>query len=638
MPGRLGRVDNSSPSPNRIRNLPALTGSNVIAEIPAGGYFEVLAGPHCADNMAWFEIRTEDGVDGWMGEGTADGYWVMPIYTDPETLTGKQVTVPGFTLDLPPDFGMQAVLSRLPYEPETGLPPFNLVRFPEFASDGKTAVVYTYDVAEQLYYAADRRALLEKIRSEINALLKDPEAVVSAPAVLSWITPKGAPILAEAGSFKGGYGYHTIAWMAPTDGSRPAAPHYVFYGFTSDMLYMFYAAFEVQLTFGQPAQATIRDFMPLPQTFDMLFGWQALDRGAVVAEDGVPVTKCPGAPESYVKIGDWVRVSVDPPLPIRIRSGPGSSGDAIGEAEPGSNLFIIDGPECANGFAWWQVRSLDGLEGWTIEGDSDGYWLVEPISLWVRLPQPLDPNSWVMAELVELRLQVPGALRLPQDLALTYFPMATPVPTLAPNIWQDDPRETNHSEYRNYQFTSTSGGRIDFNLNAIPVVPELSINWEKYRDYARRIASMANSGSVLTGSLAPFLGWESYGLPVAITTKAEVIDFAGGSGIRYLVGTHNATPVMNPMYYIFQGVSEDGSLYLYLIIPVYSSYLSSNPNEASQPFGPFISSNDDPSFEKVQASYDVFNERIEELIQADELNFFPDLALLDAMVASIELK
>ncbi|OGO25541.1 MAG: hypothetical protein A2136_02110 [Chloroflexi bacterium RBG_16_54_11] len=42
----------------------------------------------------------------------------------------------------------------------------------------------------------------------------------------------------------------------------------------------------------------------------------------------------------------------------------------------------MDGPRCADGFTWWFILSLDGLEGWTAEGNGAGYWLIplHPIS------------------------------------------------------------------------------------------------------------------------------------------------------------------------------------------------------------------------------------------------------------------
>jgi parallel beta-helix repeat protein len=75
-------------------------------------------------------------------------------------------------------------------------------------------------------------------------------------------------------------------------------------------------------------------------------------------------------------------VSLAPPLPNKVRRQPSRSGELIGQIQPGENVLVVDGPRCADGYTWWFVLSLDGLEGWTAEGDATGYWLIplQPVS------------------------------------------------------------------------------------------------------------------------------------------------------------------------------------------------------------------------------------------------------------------
>jgi uncharacterized protein YraI len=45
---------------------------------------------------------------------------------------------------------------------------------------------------------------------------------------------------------------------------------------------------------------------------------------------------------------------------------------------PGEGVFsVVGGPQCADGYRWWQV-SYNGLVGWTASGSGSEYW-VEPI-------------------------------------------------------------------------------------------------------------------------------------------------------------------------------------------------------------------------------------------------------------------
>jgi uncharacterized protein YraI len=65
---------------------------------------------------------------------------------------------------------------------------------------------------------------------------------------------------------------------------------------------------------------------------------------------------------------------VTPGVPNNLRQGPGQSTAYLGEIPPGGVFEVLDGPRCASGLSWWQVR-YNGLVGWTPEGDAADYWL-----------------------------------------------------------------------------------------------------------------------------------------------------------------------------------------------------------------------------------------------------------------------
>ena len=90
-----------------------------------------------------------------------------------------------------------------------------------------------------------------------------------------------------------------------------------------------------------------------------------------------PWEACPGTYWSNLRVGDYAIVSQDPPMPNRVRRDPNSQADVLGQIPPGEGLFIMDGPECANGWVWWYVMAENqALEGWTAEGDEFETWLV----------------------------------------------------------------------------------------------------------------------------------------------------------------------------------------------------------------------------------------------------------------------
>jgi hypothetical protein len=86
---------------------------------------------------------------------------------------------------------------------------------------------------------------------------------------------------------------------------------------------------------------------------------------------------CPGYHVSQLHVGDYAIVNVESDLPNRVRSAPNRESAVLGVIAPGETMFILDGPECANGWVWWYVSAEDQqLQGWTSEGDHFEYWIM----------------------------------------------------------------------------------------------------------------------------------------------------------------------------------------------------------------------------------------------------------------------
>ena len=283
MPGRQGRVSTASSATNRVRSEPSTDGA-IIGEIPAGEYFDVLAGPECAHGWAWFKVRTEK-LEGWMAEGSADEYWVQPILTDAQNVSGPSIVLPGFEFVLPEAVGSKMRVSNLPYDPETRTPPVSLALFADYPLQDANAVIYVYPVEDYLYYRSDQREALEQIRTAINTLLTKPFSQVSLPSVTDALQLDDV-ILTQAGAFKYGFGLHAVAMLRPTDGSAEPKPYYVFFGYSSDMKYLIFAKLNVTLNFGQLAQASTTDFTPSLALLDEIFELNFPDKCEVAVGSG----------------------------------------------------------------------------------------------------------------------------------------------------------------------------------------------------------------------------------------------------------------------------------------------------------------------------------------------------------------
>ncbi len=622
MPGRQGRVSNATPDPNRVRSAPSQSGE-IVGQIPAGAYFDVLEGPTCADDAAWFKVRYEK-LEGWMKEGSASEYWVMSTQQDARLLSGADIQLPGMRFALPPEFGTTVEVQDLTFDPATGRLPVTTVRLTGYPFFDFMPGIYVYPVVDQMYYKPERRSLFEEVRAAINAALKDPKAKITLPN-LRQAFPADKTHLVQAGPFGEGYGLHAIVLA----GEGEPQPYYIFYGFSGDMQYLTYARLPVRLIFGELAFATLDDFQPDIPVIDSMLGLRA--RSETVIVDAAAAGACPGAPPFTLSLSDWARVSVEPPLPSRLRDRPGSGGAVVGQAQPGENVLVIDGPKCANGYTWWKVRSVDGLEGWAIEGDKESYWLVEPISPWTSLPASIPPGTPKIIDLRELSITPDRALI--SGLAESQlFYLAVPPDY---NSGAQMPRSKMLSAYSTYTFNSAFE---IFEFNVIDIQTPDS-RYYLGGDYLAKLQKMINSGEVLQTELEPFTGSAYYGAPRAFIADAKILTFTSGKGIRYLFVSKNAAPAYNPLIYYFQGISDDGRYYIYAALGVSSEYLitSGMLSLLEGGFGPFAGYTPG-DYAAADKSYDTYNERIETLLEAHLLTLYPSLDLLDAMFASIEIK
>jgi hypothetical protein len=75
-PGGYGRVTTWPYLPNRVRATPTY-GAIVLGQIPPGAVFQVISGPHCGQNTAWWQV-SYNGIIGWTAEGDSGIYWLEP--------------------------------------------------------------------------------------------------------------------------------------------------------------------------------------------------------------------------------------------------------------------------------------------------------------------------------------------------------------------------------------------------------------------------------------------------------------------------------------------------------------------------------------------------------------------------------
>lgn len=62
----------------RLRALPAV-GTGEVQLLYAGNQFEVIAGPSCNGGFVWWQVSVDNGVSGWVAEGSWTEYYLQPL-------------------------------------------------------------------------------------------------------------------------------------------------------------------------------------------------------------------------------------------------------------------------------------------------------------------------------------------------------------------------------------------------------------------------------------------------------------------------------------------------------------------------------------------------------------------------------
>lgn len=75
-----------------------------------------------------------------------------------------------------------------------------------------------------------------------------------------------------------------------------------------------------------------------------------------------------------VAIGDTAQVTPYGAA-VRLRAAPALTATQLAELPPGTQMEILNGYVCAQGYRWWEVRLANGLQGYLADSDPGGYWI-----------------------------------------------------------------------------------------------------------------------------------------------------------------------------------------------------------------------------------------------------------------------
>lgn len=207
------------------------------------------------------------------------------------------------------------------------------------------------------------------------------------------------------------------------------------------------------------------------------------------------------------------------------------------------------------------------------------------------------------------------------DIAVGFI--TTEIPAAAPDVtpyWDKLPEHTVIS-FDGYMF---SDSKLEPRIYIFPVDELKAYNEANIENIASLQALLDSPYKVAEMPFLPLVNETQM-----MYTQVQALDFMSGSGLRYLTEySQGIVPVNNrELFYTYQGISSDGKYYVAAILPV--SHPSLPTNDA-------ITGNEPPEF---SSDYLGYLASVKDALNAEPANSFsPDLAQLDKMMRSLEIK
>ncbi len=204
---------------------------------------------------------------------------------------------------------------------------------------------------------------------------------------------------------------------------------------------------------------------------------------------------CGTAPQPRLTVGEQGRVAVNTGIGSNLRAQPTTTATVMGMLSDGEVFVVIDGPQCAENFWWWQVRSTRGAEGWIAEGTTTEYW-AEP---WAALPPTPAISMGERPNLPGVQLAYysgAGDQLLPYLMNADGSGARTLAPILAFDnrlVWSPDGQWIAFSDGNDLYMVSRDGA-IFTNLTNTPSVSEY---WPTWSPDSMRIAYVSQAGDTM---------------------------------------------------------------------------------------------------------------------------------------------
>lgn len=315
---------------------------------------------------------------------------------------------------------------------------------------------------------------------------------------------------------------------------------------------------------------------------------------------------CPGAPPPRLVRGEMGMVT--PGQPNNVREQPTKTAQVVGQLQPGDVFDIWDGPVCAEGYNWWQVRTGADLFGWTPEGSGSDYWLTpyagETVSrqdgntLFIDYQGVHFEFAAVLASSVNAKV----ALAIPEGM--TVRPQGTEFTLL------------------DYPGANPKDNPANATLEVYPVKGYQKLGATDEMDRLQTLLKdqPANPDYIPT----PALG----GAAQIFRAQVSYLDmFGGGKGVRAITmyAQDLAVATNRETFYLYVGITDSG-YYVQAMFPVDTAALPDDVDYTTLDFDQF------------SKDYDTYLKKTVDTLNAlSNADFSPNLEMLDALFQSLEI-
>lgn len=84
---------------------------------------------------------------------------------------------------------------------------------------------------------------------------------------------------------------------------------------------------------------------------------------------------CAGMPPTALQVGRRALVTAAAGAGLKLYAVPETASTVVFQAAPGTSLWLVGGPVCAEDHRWWRAEIVDGVYAWAADGDAAARWL-----------------------------------------------------------------------------------------------------------------------------------------------------------------------------------------------------------------------------------------------------------------------